>query len=798
MNKHTLKILEYEQLKSILSERAVSIGGKREISEMQPLFDVEQIRRKLDETTEFCRLLEEEGQFPFVGLQDIRGSLICARAPGSILDIQSLVQITGVCRGSRVAHNFIKKRGEKTPRLATLAKGLFNFNELESAIETTIDPSGDIMDNASPQLAKIRRSLHQKRDQIQQKLNAILQRMADTGRADLYITLREGRYVIPVRQDERGQTPGVVHDHSSSGATVFVEPFSVAPLNNDMRALFQEERKEIKRILLALTDMVRENQDRLTISFQTLTYLDMTGAKARLSLDFDCISPEIGEGLPLCITNGRHILLADIFRRQNKNKKEQGNTVSLPDDINTILVTGPNTGGKTVFLKTIGLIALSAQSGLHVPASHGVTLPIFTDIFADIGDEQSLQQSLSTFSSHMKQIIHFVYHASDTVLILLDELGAGTDPEEGAALSMAILEYLTANRATTIATTHYGVLKVFAHEHPHIMNGSMEFDRATLAPTYRFHPNLPGSSYALEISGRLGMPAHILETARALRRDEEQDISRLVADLENEHRKLTEERESLREEIDRQKKKTDKYEQKLEQLKSIRQTAKEKALKEAADFVKDTKKKMKQVVSDLKKEATDREKIQKAQEKAREKVRREEQKIADRQKQEGQTVPREIFAPLTQVQVGDQVRIADWDRDGVVAEAKDNKHIIVETGTIRIMVSLDRLTAIKNADEPKKKKSTAGQHIFESDTLQSELDIRGFRAEEAIQHVEKYLDDVYIASLEQVRIIHGKGTGVLRRVVSEILSRHPWVLEQNLAPWNQGGSGVTVVKLNLK
>lgn len=793
MHPHSLKILEYEQFKNLLAERAVSSSGQKAIVELQPLTDLELIQRRLGETSEYRYLLEKEGQFPLTGLRDISGALYRAKAEGSVLDIQPLIDIADVCRGSRVARNFIKKHAEKTPYLDRLSQELFTFSALEEAIENAIDPSsGEILDRASAELSRIRKSLNQKRDHIQHKLNSILMQISESGRTDAYITLREGRYVIPVRQEERNKVKGVVHDQSTSGVTAFVEPLATVQLNNDIRALIQDEKREITRILQSLTNRVREHLNNLTISYQTLVYLDITGAKAKLSLDFDCIRPEIGVDQPLHIKQGRHILLADIFSKQENRAKTVANSILFPEDIYSILITGPNTGGKTVLLKTVGLIVLMAQTGAHIPADEGTTLPLFDEIFADIGDEQSLEQSLSTFSAHMNHIIHFMNNADRESLVLLDELGAGTDLEEGAALSIAILKHLTSRKATTLATTHYGVLKLFAHEHPNIQNGSMEFNRETLEPTYRFHQNIPGSSYALEIARRLGMPTSILEDAHHNRQAEEYDISEMINDLETEHRRLAEEREALQRQTQQQKHYSRKYQEKLEDLKIAKQEAREKALKEAAEIVRNARKTIKKAIRDIKREQASQEATKAAQQ-----VLDDLQKTIQVEQKKTAPEPEEPVKALSEVEIGQTVRLIDWNTVGTVVEIKDNDNITVARDALKITVPLNKLAAVKEKQTPKPQQS-ASVYVLDSDNLRSEIDVRGCTAEEALAQVQKYIDEAYLGSLERIRIIHGKGTGVLRKRIAEYLGQHPWVSEHHLASWNEGSSGATIVKLKLK
>ncbi len=801
MNSHTLKILEYDRLKDILAKRAVSTGGQAAIMALQPLTDLDLIQRKLAETGELRVILDEAGEFPLYRLPDVTDALGRARAIGSILEIADFIGIGDMCRASRTVQSFLADHREKAPQLTLLNRDLHGFKALEEKIEATIDPAGGIYDHATPELQRIRRALQTKRDYVQQKLNEILHKLSDGGRKDAFITQREGRYVIPVRNEERGKIRGIVHDQSTSGATAFIEPLATVAINNEIRALEMDERKEINRILQNMTDMVREALDRLIVSYQTLIYLDVTCAKARLANDFACVLPLIGPDCELNLRDMRHLLLEDLQRRQNNASSVVRNSIHFPQDIRTILITGPNTGGKTVLVKTVGLIALMAQTGLPIPAAEGSSLPIFSQIFADIGDEQSLEQSLSTFSAHIKQIVHFVTEADRETLILLDELGSGTDPEEGAALSMGLLDHLTARRAHTLATTHHGSLKLYAHEHPHIANGSMEFDRATLTPTFRFHQNMPGSSYALEIAERLGMPPAILQNARGRRESGEHDIAKLIAHLEDEHRRLAAEREGLATAKAQQDRLVEKYQQKLEDLKTFRQEAREKALKEAADLIKNAKKAIKETIQEIKREQATKtvvEKAEKVVEQLHKTITSEQREIAPEKYEEP------LVETLTEARVGDIVRLLDWNKDGTVMEVKDDERITVAAGALKITVPLNRLVRSPLAKPkagpkvaPEPRPQTAVTFTPNTDAIKPELDLRGMTAEEAIPEVDKYLDNAYLASLERVRIIHGKGTGALRRKIGEHLPRHPRVLEFTLGDWNEGGSGVTVVKLKL-
>lgn len=794
MDAHTLQILEYERLKSLLAERAVSFAGRELIADLQPLTDLDLIRRKLKETGEFCHILNTHGDFPLHGLHDISPILARSRVAGSVLDPHQLLTLVSILRASRAAKAFLKNQDERIEYLKDLGKQLTALPNLEKDIEEKIDESGDLFDHASLALAQIRRSLHAVREQVQRKLEHLIQKMNEKTRQELYITVRDGRYVLPLRQDDRAKIKGVIHDQSASGATVFVEPLATVGLNNQLRQLELDEKKEVARILSELTEMVREKHDQIAVNFQILTYLDMTGAKAKLALDFDCIEPDIDYRQPLKLIESRHILLENILKNQKKSaEKIVANTVDFPEQIYTILITGPNTGGKTVLLKTVGLIALMAQTGLHVPVKEGSRLSVYFEIFADIGDEQSLQQSLSTFSAHMKHIIHFAKNADHESLVLLDELGAGTDPEEGTALSIALMDHFTSKHATTLATTHYGELKVYAHDHPHIINGSMEFNRETLTPAYRFHQNIPGSSYALEIAEKLGMPRRIIGTARAHRRVEDHDIARMIADLEREHHDLAQARKELQCRQSELQDKIKKYEKKLDEIREAKATIKEAALKDAQEFVRQSRQEIKELVKKIKAEKASEQVVQEARdkvEKIQQQVEKKQRKV--RQKEEPETIR------LTSVQVGDTVRIKEWKTRGTVIEAKDNQHIVVATDSMKFTVSIDKLTGIADSDpsSPVRQSAVSSPDMAEK-AISTELDLRGLTAEEALPILDKYIDEAYLASLERLRIIHGKGTGALRQKVTHYLSKDNRVAEHELAMWNEGGSGVTIVKLKM-
>ncbi|HHY95346.1 MAG TPA: endonuclease MutS2, partial [Firmicutes bacterium] len=535
-DEYTLRVLEFEKIRERLAAHASWAGGRELALALQPAVDPEEVGRRLDETGEGLTLLEMEG-FSLAGIRDVRRAVARAQV-GATLDPAELLDVASTLSASRRLQNLLRENRQLVPRLATLAEQLVAFPELEKSITTAITPQAEVADNASPRLARIRRSLRLLQDRLRSQMESII-RSSQYLRwlQDPIITVREGRYVVPVKVEARAQVPGIIHDQSASGATLFIEPMVAVELNNELRRLSLEEKEEVARILGELSAAVGQYGSHLRLALEALAHLDMVIARAEYAQALEASRPELDAGGSLEFRGARHPLLGC---------QAVPIDVSLGDAFDTLVISGPNTGGKTVALKTVGLLTLMAQAGLYLPCRPGSRAGVFRRVFADIGDEQSIEQNLSTFSSHMRNIVNTVRHAGPGTMVLLDELGAGTDPAQGAALGMAILDYLQESGCRTVVTTHSGELKSYAYTHPRVESAAVEFDPVTLEPSYRLQVGTPGFSNAFAIAARLGLPSSLVEKARSLMSPDQQQVEALLAGLARDRQLAAEERERAR------------------------------------------------------------------------------------------------------------------------------------------------------------------------------------------------------------------------------------------------------------
>jgi DNA mismatch repair protein MutS2 len=783
MDRHTLEILEYEKVLAIVARYASTEAGRKRVLSARPLDDPSHAAVRQGTVSEAKSLAEWGESLPISGVHEISDSISRSRVPGAVLDAASLVRVGASARAARVVRAFLEQNGAKAPRLWKLASNLRAVEEIEERIEGALDEDTNVKDDASPDLRRIRRAKARVSARISSSLSDILAR--ENVRSHLrenLVTIRNGRYVVPVRAEARGKIDGIVHDTSQSGATVFIEPMATVELNNALRSLELEEKDEILRILAALTGLVGARSGDLSVNQEILTELDVANAGALFSLDFACIEPELGDRVVL--RQARHPLLVETRRAGGEND-------IVPLDITVggesagVLITGPNAGGKTVALKTVGILTLLAETGLHIPCGDGTIVRYFRKIFADIGDEQSIELSLSTFTSHMKNIISILDNADGDSLILLDELGAGTDPAEGSALARTIIEELLDKGATLVATTHHMSLKVFAHDDARIENASMEFDTEGMRPTYKLVQGVPGASHAFEIAGRLGMKGDMLARARAYYGDREVRFEELTRDLLDRMRKLAVEEAT----IEARGKKADdmlaEYEAKLEDIRrSTRQIRKE-ALKEARTFVDEARRRASQVVKELKRSQTRPEEARTHERRMREEYGEITGKIEELEKAESSR------KGLGRIEVGARTYVKPLRQEGVVLSLPDEKgRLEVVVGSMRVEVAAGDLY------EPAGSPAASAPVEFETKEVPGEIEVRGMTAEEAWEAIDKYLDDASLHGHPSVRIIHGKGKGILARKVREMLASHPRVKSYGFAEQSQGGTGVTVVEMD--
>ncbi|MBM3263952.1 MAG: endonuclease MutS2 [candidate division Zixibacteria bacterium] len=792
---HSLGVLEFDAVRRLLAERTVSIMGRELAVGLTPLSDMNVVRERLDNVSEMRSLLDVGQTVPLAGVRDIRAALERARIADALLDPETLLDTAATLQASRVLKGFSSRLPARlaVPRVTRLLEGLGSFQEIEEAILRAIDTDGSIKDQASPELRRIRRDQHHVREKTREHLNRFVQ--SDAGRHVLQesvVTLREGRYVVPVRADHRGQVPGVVHDQSASGATVFVEPLAVVEINNRLRELISEERREIERILRELTTGIRRRLEDISVSVDLLGLVDYFHAAAVLSVDLRAAAPRINREGRIVLRNARHPLLA--ISTIGSETSVVPLTLAIGEKATTLLITGPNMGGKTLALKTVGLLTLMALAGLHVPADDDSELSVFTQIFADIGDEQSIQANLSTFSAHLRHITAILQQTGDGCLVLLDELGSGTDPSAGAALGMAILETLTARRVITLATTHFGVLKDFAARTPGVENGSMEFDVETLSPAYRFRQGIPGGSYAIEIGRRLGLPAPVLERTAQFIGKKERRLEELIMQLDRERRTV----ETEKRETERLRKEAEglitEYEEKIATARRTEREMREKIRAEAERTLRQASETVERAVAEIRAERASDESV-----KHTRKTLEDQRTVLQRLIDAGPPLAPEpllSIPPEKTIHPGDRVRVERLRTSGVVLKDLGDR-VRIRAGAVELTVAREDVRLEETPDAPKTtERATPSVRVAAATQAPPELDVRGHTADEAIDAVDKYLDQASVDGRMQARILHGKGTGVLSREIRAFLKHHPVVKTARFAEPREGGTGVTVVELD--
>ncbi len=782
----TVQALEFNKILDLIAERTVSVAGRDEIESLAPADNPDRIEARLRPVLETMDLIGYDDPVPIGRIPDVRSAAETAAVPGTTLTVGELVEIEEILRVSRRFLTYFHKRKAKYPRLQELVSGLFRHPDLEAELRRSIDPSTEtVKDTASAELKRIRRSLEHTRSGIRSSVESILNRLPDTVVQERLVTIRNGRFVIPVRENQKHRLDGLVHDQSASGATLFVEPMATLALNNQLRQLELAEQQEIKRVLRELTRSAGQISDRLLENQRILGRFDAIYAVAGFSRVLKCSEPVFNVEGRLELHDARHPLL--FYRLSGEGRTESIVPLSLAmdnDGVRTLVLTGPNAGGKTVALKTVGLLALMAQSGLPVPAAEHSQFPIFTGVFADIGDAQSIENDLSTFSSHVANLVEVTTHAEARSLVLLDEVGASTDPDQGAALAMALLGTLTERGCRTVATTHHGALKAFAHRTEGMANGSMAFDADTLTPTFQLRLNTPGSSYAFEIARRLQMPSEIVAEARRIAGSDIGRLEALIADLDDTYRHYNEERDrarSFRREMERLKAE---YTGRLKEVEQRERELKRGAEDEARRILDGTNALIERTVSELRKRNADRDSIKKA----RAEVERARRELA---------VPvEETDIPASNLEPGCRVFVRSLGKEGIVADGRnEGSRVPVEVGKLRMQARREDLDIVESAREAAPDAARFG--LVRRDAVSGEVDLRGMTVDEAVETVDKYIDELYLAGMERAAVIHGKGTGALRRAVGAHLRGHEFVKSQRLGLHNEGGAGVTVITIDL-
>ncbi len=776
-----LRKLEFPKVLERIAHHAMSSPGRDAVMRIEPLHDLTTIRRCLDETSSAKEILVEEHSVPLSSFRDIRPHLRKTQVANQGLAAVELLDVALVLRTSREMHLFLKRRSTRHNSLARFVPALLLDRVVEYNISEAIDEQGMVRDGASQELRRLRHDMAATRDGLHKRLASILRRVSEQEFAqDEIITTRDGRLVIPIKAEFKGRVPGFVHSSSASGATVFVEPTETLELNNALRELQLAEQREILRILAALTAQVAEVREPLEQSYHALVELDALFASARYSIEVVGLAPEMSETPLVRIEDGRHPVLLQRHARADVVPL----SVSLGGHETALVITGPNAGGKTVALKTIGLLCVCAACGLHVPAGSGTVLHPFRRLFVDIGDDQSIEQDLSTFSSHLVLLRTILEGADEHSLVLVDEIGAGTDPEEGSALAMAVLDELRARRALCVATTHQGSLKAFAHSTESIANGSMEFDPSTLRPTFRFRPGVPGSSYALELADRIGLPAGVLQRARDRMGSEKTRLESLLVELDRRRKEMTEAQDVLRRRTDEAERKAADLTERLKALREETKAEKARAIREAREIVANARRTIEQAVRDVRESTGDLTKIKSA----RSQVDALKAELEGREREIASTIPNEH----TDLQRGDRVRLRDGSSEGEIVEV-DGDRATVLVGSMRLRMDLRQLVRMTG-----KSSSASGGPVtpFEWPSASPDVDVRGLTGDEAIAQIELALERAVVAGLHRIDIIHGKGTGALRKRVTEYLKTAPHIRSHRLADWNEGGAGVTVVELD--
>ena len=789
MNEKTLTKLEYNKIIELLTDQASSPAGKQKCKTLVPMFDLHELNLAQEQTAAAFTRIIKKGRLSFSGCYPIEDSLMrlevgAALTCGELLKISKLLQVTNRAKSYG--------RHDTVDELEDCLDAFFNqlepLTSLTNEISRCIIDEDEIADDASSTLKNIRRNIMATNDKVHSTLTSLVNGSLKSYLQDALITMRGDRYCLPVKAEYRSQVPGMIHDQSSTGSTLFIEPMSVVKLNNDLKELYGKEQEEIQVILARLSEEAAGYISELRGNYRILTELDFIFAKGSLALSMHASKPIFNKNGYIHIREGRHPLL--------DKKKVVPITLTLGGDFDLLIVTGPNTGGKTVSLKTVGLFTLMGQAGLHIPALDRSELAVFENVFADIGDEQSIEQSLSTFSSHMTNIVSFLKNVNEHSLVLFDELGAGTDPTEGAALAIAILSYLHERGIRTMATTHYSELKVFALSEPGVENACCEFDVETLRPTYRLLLGIPGKSNAFAISSKLGLPDYIIEKAKEQLSEHEESFEDLLTDLEDSRRTIEKEQAeiaSYKREIEQLKNKLEKKHHRLdEQKERIIREANEKAnsiLREAKEFADETMKNFRKF---------GKENISAADmERERERIRQQIAKTQNSSKIEVQK-PKKTYKP-SDFRLGESVKVLSMNLTGTVNSLPDAKgNLFVQMGILRSQVHISDLEIIEEpmsiTAKQMRRTSSGKMKMGKSMHISPEINLLGKTVDEAIAELDKYLDDAYLAHLSPVRIVHGKGTGALRQGVHNYLKRQKHVKSFRLGAFGEGDAGVTIVE----
>ena len=789
MRQKSKLVLEYDKIIEKVAGFAETNMGKEEVYKLDTSSNSEGVKFKQKQTAQALSIIIEKGSPPLGGISDIK-EYVKRGAVGGIISLRGLINCADTLRAARLLKNYIlvNNEGRDYDLLEGLCENIYSNKDIEERIYFVIIGEEEIADDASSELKRIRREIQIKNNSIKNKINSIVSSSSmQKYLQEAIVTMRNDRYVIPVRKEYRSMVKGIIHDQSATGSTLFIEPMAVVEMTNDISNLKIEEKKEIERILLELSMMVGDISEEMLNNQEILKELDFIFAKGKYAISINGIEPKVNDRGYIRIKKGRHPLIdPEIVVPID---------AVLGDEYTTLIITGPNTGGKTVSLKTLGLFTLMGMAGLHLPAEYGTEISVFSAVYADIGDEQSIEQSLSTFSSHMTNIVKIMEEVDERSFVLFDELGAGTDPTEGAALAIAILDTLHERNILTAATTHYSELKLYALTTEGVINGSVEFNVETLSPTYKLLIGVPGKSNAFEISRKLGLQQSIIEKAK-------QNIETDKIEFEDALKQIEENRiyiEEKKQEIDRldlesRKKHSDFLSKERKSLEKSEKLIDE-ANYEARKIVENAKREASEVVKELRKLNLEMDKDKNR------RVNELRQSLSDKTKELSENVYSDIIVEEdtydtdSPLKTGDAVTVRSLNQKGFIISDVDNSQtVMVQIGLIKTKVKKSDLVKIKSNEEVKQKTNITRMVKLRTSSINPTIDIRGYNLDEALLELDKYLDDAFMSNLNEIQVIHGKGTGVLREGVTQFLKTHKHVKESRLGTFNEGGDGVTIVK----
>ena len=787
LNSKIIKTLEFEKIRQQLAKFAATEIGKQQLLTLEPSTTFEDVQRKQDESDDGRKVLRLKGGIPVPRLANI-GLPLKRLQIGGNLNGKEIAQIGRVLSTTKEVMSFFDWFREHEIaffHLYEIVDGLVDLPDLRKRITSSVSDDGDILSDASVELRRIRQAIKSGEGAIRTKLDDLIRNKASY-LSETLVTIRNDRFVLPVKQEYRNAFGGIMHDQSATGQTLFIEPQAVLELNNKLRTLRADEKREEERILYELSALLEPHIQELRYNHEILAILDMINAKARYSESINGTKPHLSKENHVAIWAARHPLI--------DQEDVVANDLLIGEEYQALIITGPNTGGKTIALKTLGLIQLMGQAGLQIPAAEDSQIGIFTEIFADIGDEQSIEQSLSTFSSHMTNIVSFLDKANDQSLLLFDELGSGTDPQEGASLAISILDYIGAKGSYVMATTHYPELKVYAYNRPGTINASMEFNSESLAPTYRLQIGIPGRSNAFDISRRLGIPSQIIDQATGFIQEDSQSLNEMIADLEQKRSKAEQESHRLEKQIQESDRLLEELKRETETLEFAKQKEIDKAKKEANSILSKTKEEAELLMQEIREMQMNVSKN--AQVKEHELIGL--RKQFDDLRQEDTVPSNKVLRrekEKKKLKVGDEVITESYGQRGILVEKSGQDQWVVQLGIMKMKLPETDLRRIQPEPEKETRRTKRQIATVRSNTashVSTQLDLRGFRYEEALQELDSYLDASLLAGYPQVTIVHGKGTGAIRKGVTDALKRHPQVKSFDFAPQSSGGNGATI------